>query len=239
MIKPYYEHAGITLYHGDCREILPTLADNSFDLVLTDPPYPNLKGGTEHKLPGVAKRRNKSVTVGVPWDTSLDWCPEAERVARLGLVVFCSFACVSEVATAFRSQRVGLVTWYKRNSPLPMNNVPRYDTEFAWLFKKTPGLGWRRIKSMMIDWPMITSGCVEGEEKKFHPTQKPLPVVRKLIPDRTASILDPFMGSGTTLRAAKDLGIPATGIDENERYCEVAANRLAQEVFQFAEADGR
>ena len=72
MTKPYYEHAGITIYHGDCREILPSLAP--VDLVLTDPPYLNLKGGYERVGDGDAKRGAvQSVSVGDLWQANTQW----------------------------------------------------------------------------------------------------------------------------------------------------------------------
>jgi site-specific DNA-methyltransferase (adenine-specific) len=77
-----------------------------------------------------------------------------------------------------------------------------------------------------------------GDDILDHPTQKPEQVMRWCMQLRwtagTTEILDPFMGSGTTLRAAKDLGRKAIGIEIEERYCEIAANRLAQECLQFA-----
>jgi site-specific DNA-methyltransferase (adenine-specific) len=72
----------------------------------------------------------------------------------------------------------------------------------------------------------------ERGEARVHPTQKPLVLMRWLIELTVAeTILDPYMGSGTTLRAAKDLGRKAIGIEIEERYCEIAANRLRQEVL--------
>ena len=77
-----------------------------------------------------------------------------------------------------------------------------------------------------------------GNEERWHPTQKPLAVIKWAIaqaPDDVRSVFDPYMGSGTTLRAAKDMGLTAVGIEREERYCEIAAKRLSQEVLDFQE----
>jgi site-specific DNA-methyltransferase (adenine-specific) len=237
MMQPYYDHGGITIYHGDCREVLPTLEPENIDLVLTDPPYPRIKGGTKHSLPGLlAPRKRDSLAVGQPWDSSLDWAPLAEAVCRFGLVVFCSFAGIDLVANAFASERIGLAAWYKRNAPPAINNVPHYDLEFAWLLKKRPGMKWRSLKSLLIDWPMIPNGCIPGDEPHFdHPTQKPLPVMARLIPEDCRSLVDPFMGTGTALCAAKQANSRAIGIEIEERYCEIAARRLAQEMLPLGQ----
>jgi site-specific DNA-methyltransferase (adenine-specific) len=78
----------------------------------------------------------------------------------------------------------------------------------------------------------------DKKEARFHPTQKPLPLMRWCIqqaPDDVVTVLDPFLGSGTTLRACKDLGRRGIGIEIEERYCEIAANRLRQEILSFSE----
>ena len=80
-----------------------------------------------------------------------------------------------------------------------------------------------------------------GDDDLCHPTQKPVGLMRwcMTLPwtDADQTILDPFMGSGTTLRAAKDLGRRAIGIEIEERYCEIAARRLEQAVLPFAPAE--
>lgn len=235
-MKPYYEQDGITIYHGDCREVLPTL--EPVDFVVTDPPYIGLKGGTIHlKLGGVAAKIVDSESIGDPWEASLSWTTAAWDLCRLGVAVFCSYHSVQETAQCFPpTSRVALLTWYKRNSPVAVANVPRFTTEFCWLFKKSPGLKWRNIKDTMIDIPLPSAGCMATERicvnsKAVHPTQKPLALMSRILAVGGESILDCFSGTGTTLVAAKALGQRAVGIEINESYCELAANRLAQGVL--------
>ena len=237
-MTPYYERDGITIYHGDCRDILPTL--EAVDLVLTDPPYIGLKGGYSFRqCGGVAPRRNESLSVGDPWEASLDWADEVIRVARLGVMVFTSYHSLPEVAWAFRTlRRAALITWHTRNAPCPGKNVPRFTEQYIWCFAKRPGLSWDAFSSTLIDVPKLSTGAFVSEERftddegrALHPTQKPEAVMRQLLVVGGDTVLDPFMGSGTTLRAAKDLGRRAIGIEIEEKYCEIAVKRLAQEVL--------
>lgn len=231
---PYYSQDNITIYHGDNRKIMPQMARDSFDLVLADPPYLGLKGGTEHLKGGVAESITVSKSVGTPWETSLDWMTEAWSLARLGMMTFCSYHSVDIVKQKLRDNAIALVTWYKRNAPNPVNNVPKFSTEFIWLFKKAPGLVWRNLGTM-YDIPLPSAGCFATErilernsKKAAHPTQKPIALITRLLAVQPASVLDPFMGTGTTLRAAMNLGIEAVGIEIEERFCEMAAKRLRQ-----------
>ena len=124
------------------------------------------------------------------------------------------------------------ICWHKRSPVTRPNSMPSSDFELAWM---------DAVSGFYKFVHLIHGGCVNDDsifgnnEKRFHPTQKPVRLMRwciSLYPD-AVSILDPFMGSGTTLRAAKDLGRKAIGIEIEERYCEIAANRLRQEVLQF------
>jgi site-specific DNA-methyltransferase (adenine-specific) len=235
-VKPYYDDGQITIYHGDCREILPTL--EPVDLVLTDPPYGGLTGGYDIVKGGVGRHYSQSLTVGDEWSAELDWVPLVMAKVTQGCMVFASYHNVPEVALAFAElRRVVLITWHKRNTPPTGKNVPRFTEEFIWCFAAAVGLHWDIFSQTLIDEPKLAAGCMATERLvdrnlvALHPTQKPVGVIKRLLEVGGETILDPFMGSGTTLRAAKDLGRRAIGIEIEERYCEIAAKRLAQEVL--------
>lgn len=236
-MKPYYESGGITIYHGNCLEILQSLPQ--VDLVLTDPPYVGLQGDVTTSLARVGKSYRPSKAVGDPWKASFDWCPLAKAIAKLGVIVFTTFKALPETATAFAGlKRIALVTWHKRNSPLAMRNVPQFTEEYAWLLEVAPGLEWKKIGKTLIDVPGLTTGCMASKERltdeggmALHPCQKPLQVMARLLAVGGEAVLDPFMGTGTTLVAAKQLGRRAIGIEVEEKYCEMAVSRLAQEVM--------
>lgn len=237
-MKPYYESGGITLYHGDCLEIMPELPE--VDLVITDPPYVGLSPTRIHvSTSHVGKAHRPGKTVGDPWKANFDWCPAARAKAKLGVIVFSSFKSLPETAIAFDGmKRVALVAWHRRNAPLAVNNVPRFTEEYIWLLESAPGLKWKAIGSTLLDIPTLTTGCMASDERltdeggaALHPCQKPLQVMSRLLAVGGESVLDPFAGTGTTLVAAKLLGRPAIGIEIEEKYCEMAVARLSQEVL--------
>jgi DNA modification methylase len=218
-MTPYYEEAGITIYHGDCREILPQLG--RFDLLLTDPPYGigearNKRGGSQHGA-AVAPSRDYGAAT---WD---DAAPAPW--------VFGMMQSISTSQIIFGGNYFPLppskcwLVWDKENG-----NNGYADCELAWtnLNKAVRRINWR--------WMGMLQENMESKEERVHPTQKPLGVMKWTIsqaPDDVKTIIDPYCGSGTTLVAAKDLGLTATGIELEERYCEIAANRLRQSVLNF------
>jgi DNA modification methylase len=216
-MKPYYEHAGITIYHGDCREILPTLP--RADLVLTDPPYGigadrNLRANKQH---GNAATPSRDYGSG-DWDSSV---PDAETMR---LVVGCGTLAVVWGGNYFGlPPSAGWLVWDKDNG---RNGYA--DCELAWT--NLP----QAIRRIRYRWMgMLQEHAGRDKEERYHPTQKPLPVMRWCLSHapEAVTIIDPFAGSGTTLRAAMDLGRRAIGIEIEERYCEIAAKRLSQEVL--------
>ncbi len=214
-MKPYYEHAGITIFHGDCRELIRAL--DPVDLVLTDPPY----GLGE--AAGKNKSRGKLAVAKDYGISSWDDLPPEEWV-----FVQC------------RAMSRHQIIWGGNYFPLPPSK--------CWLvWDKVNGdndfadceLAWTNLDKAVrkIEW-MWNGMLRQGNEPRHHPTQKPLAVISwalRQAPNDCATILDPFMGSGTTLVAAKNAGRQAIGIELDERYCELAAERLRQEVLFGAE----
>lgn len=219
-LKPYYEENGITIYHGDCREILPHL--EPVDLVLTDPPY-----GINYRSNHNSSRRGKwakwvryeNLPGIVGDDQPLD--PSFMLALNVPLVIFGGNYCADQLPPS----RCWII-WDKRDG-IGSNN--QADAELAWTNFDKPSRIYRHLWSGLLR---------AGEEnvalsEKLHPHQKPLALIKFILSysDTAGVVLDPFMGSGTTLRAAKDLGRKAIGIEIEEKYCEIAVKRLAQEVL--------
>lgn len=244
-MKPYYEHAGITIYHGDCREILPLCS--SVELVLTDPPW---------HIEGLSKAPMRTTT---PHGRG-----KAERLRTYGNGETReimqgnsdSVRLWGEVAPLLRADR--LLLW------LPCHSDPRcyLDPLGDWPYLRTvylrrciPGYFGRVLMDGEIihalgQWPkaakgkMVIPGGMEityqkADRPNGHPGPRSLVATKWLLRwwtnvDRDGVVCDPFMGSGTTLVAAKYHGLQAIGIEVEERYCELAAQRLSQEVLPMS-----
>ena len=211
-MKPYYERDGITLYQGDCRDVLPTLGQ--VDLVLTDPPYGiGWKRGVNH-----ARLSPANAGIANDEDTSArDWILEHATVPA---VVFGSFYA------PFPSRVRQVLVWQKPPDAGLVGSVTgcRRDAEPIFL---------------VGDWPVRTverssvfrsrGGQAATCAETGHPHTKPLPLMLELVSlftDPGETILDPFAGSGTTLVAAYQLGRKAIGVELEEKWCEVTARRL-------------
>lgn len=224
-MTPYYQDDWATIYHGDCREVLPTLADASTDLVLTDVPCNEV-----NRLGGGLRLLDRGSADSAPVD--VDWVArETWRLCSGSAYVFCATEQLSPLRATFVD--LGMSTracvWHKTN-PSPMNG------EVMWLSALELCVFARKPKSYfsLHCKPPIWVGPTEPRDD--HPTAKPDWLFRSLITASappTGMVLDPFMGSGTTLRAAKDLGRKSSGVEIEEQYCEIAAKRLAQEVIDF------
>lgn len=220
-MKPYYQDQAVTIYHGDCREILPGL--EPVDLLLTDPPYGI--GAAEKGFIRQGKQTGKSKTISGLNYVASDWdaaSPSGEEIHAAIKHGAHSVIWGGNFFAGLPPSSCWLV-WDKDNGD------NRYaDCELAWTNLK------KAVRKIRYRWMGMLQEDMKHKEERVHPTQKPLAVMKWAIsqaPEDVATILDPYMGSGTTLRAAKDLGRRAIGIEINERYCEEAAKRMGQEVL--------
>ena len=210
--EPYYQDSHCTIYHGDCLDILPHL--EPVDLVLTDPPYGMKwdgrvsRGKNSHGSRGGRSTNHGKTIIGD--DKPFDPAP------------WLDFDNVILWGSNHYSQRLPVGTtlvWIKRNSSAYGSFLS--DAEIGW---QRGGHGVYCHKNMSLKGT---------ENNRSHPTQKPVGLMLWCInrSKATGTILDPFMGSGTTLVAAKELGRKAIGIEISKEYCDIAVKRLRQEVL--------
>lgn len=212
MTEPYYDDGQCVIYHGDCREILPRVAG---DAVVSDPPY------------GVGFDYDQHDDDLDDWFELMDEViPAARAVAPFVVVQSCA---INRLDWWYKNHRPDwLIAWHK-GSPGHVAKVGFNDWE--------PLLAWGRPKRPMHDH--FHTRCGFTENVNGHPCPKPIEWANWLV-DRAAptggTVIDPFLGSGTVARAAKNLGRKAIGIELSERYCEIAAQRLGQEVLDLGAA---
>jgi len=248
-LKPYFEdeRAGITIYHGDAFDVLPELS--GIDAVITDPPYSS----------GGAFRGDRAQATTAKYVTSdcaayrpefagdnrdqrsfLAWCSLWLNAARMasnpGAPVACfidwrNLPVMTDAIQAGGWIWRGIAVWSKkfgRPNQAGFSNACEF---VAWGTHGPANEG-------REDYPAGHLECSRSANDRDHIAQKPEPVMNWLVriaPSRGV-VLDPFMGSGTTLRAAKNLGCRAIGIEVDERYCEIAARRLSQGVLDLGGA---
>lgn len=219
-MTPYYQDSAVTLYHGDCREIVSGLGQ--FDLLLTDPPY-----GIGESSSRVASRQrrangNSNALADQRDYGKFNW--DSEPVSK-------------EVLDMVRGVCRKQIIWGGNYFELPPCKGPLiWDKENGATDFADGELAWNNLGcALRIKRHMWNGMLRKGGEKRTHPTQKPLDLMVWCIglAGDVHTILDPFAGSGTTGRAAKDLGLKCTLIEREERYCEQIAIRMAQEVLDL------
>ncbi len=229
-MKPYYQDDLVTIYHGDCREILPLIKPHSIDVVLTDPPF--FMPATHYQSRRHWQRSWSDTTVlATFWAVILDLAIKT-LTPRGHFITFCNGD----------SYPVFYPEMYRRFDFLKC---------LVW-DKGRVGLGrvWRNQHELVIAgrWDdscfnddgelrsdVMTYKVTPISDRK-HPVEKPTALLGHLIRPTTkidSVILDPFMGSGATLRAAKDLGRKSIGIEMEESYCEIAAEYMSQSVMSL------
>lgn len=212
-MRPYYEADGITIYHGDCREVLSSIVA---DVLVTDPPY------------GVAfdGKATKHTTVKSGGYTTPDSAEVGPEAVRMALQVVKRGAVFPGTRNLYR---------YPEPADIGCVYCPSGAGIGRWGFTCFhPVLFYGPRASTTLRPSSIQSFATADTDE--HPCPKPMQWLFWLVglvslPGET--LMDTFCGSGTTLRAAKDLGRKAIGIEIEERYCEIAADRLAQRVLSM------
>jgi site-specific DNA-methyltransferase (adenine-specific)/modification methylase len=222
-VTPYYDDGTCTIYHGDCREVLPYLAA---DLVLTDPPYG--QAGRLH-AGGVVSRARKPPHGKNAGIRPRYWPPIAGDDAPFDPEPLLAFPRAVLFGANWYTDRLPVsgswIIWDKKGDGFEGWNGA--DAELAWTNLGGP------VRVFRHRWMGVMRDSEIGQPH-LHPAQKPVALMAWIIVNGTKPgdlILDPYMGSGPVLRAAKDLGRRAIGIEIEERYCEIAARRLGQEVL--------
>lgn len=251
-MTPYFEDRLITLYHGDSRDILPTLPDESFDLVLTSPPYnmgTSPSGGGKWYAPSKSGAGAKFLGGYDVWPDDL---PPEEYAAWQRWTIDELWRLLTPHGALFYNHKPRLIHGaYWMPTVLAAPTVPLRQV-VIWARGGGMGLGdhhyavsheWLLVYAKP-NWRLVNRGASAAGDVwtiPFDPQDfghiAPFPVElpqRAIRHTRPSSVLDPFAGTGTTLVAAKNLGVRAVGIEVSERWCEVAANRLSQEVLGLA-----
>lgn len=215
MVSPYYSDDHVTIYHGDCREVTEWL---SGDVMVTDPPYGmDLRSGMAGAFGHLTITGDHSTEAR---DAALDlWCGQPA-------LVFGRWSVERPRGTRM------ILTWEKGN------HVGMGDLSLPWKPNTEEiyvlGEGFRGHRGSSVLKYLAIAGTVGRADQgtRHHPTEKPVGLMHDLIAKCPPGVVvDPFMGSGSTLRAAKDLGRKALGVELDERYCEIAALRCGQEVL--------
>ena len=240
----YYSDESVTLYHGDCIEVMEGLPDASVSAVLTDPPYSS--GGRRENTRSLRKSMTRSVEdddwirgdamstngfiyllrlCGIQWRRML--VPGGHALAFIDWRMAAHLAAALETADL---RQHPILVWDKQR--LGMGAVFRNQHEFiVHMSAGNPIAPQRRDVPNVLRFPSVRDGD--------HPTEKPGPLLETLLTvvcPKGGTVLDPFAGSGSSLYAARAQGHKAIGVEADERYCEVIAKRLSANVLDFGEA---
>ena len=252
MIKPYYQDVNVTIYHGDCRDVLSTIIDNSIDMIFTDPPY-----GHNNNNGDLISRWEAALGRG-SYQPARDNRPiqndgmEANEIFKNCLPEWYRVLDKNGSCCCCCCGGGGPDPMFARWS-LYLDEVFKFKQMVIW-DKGPMGMGWhyrRSYETILVAEKGKGKWTIDRKDieniirpsmgiKKIiplstdHPTPKPVELPMffiQLHSNINDVILDPFMGAGTTLRAAKNLGRKAIGIEIDEKYCEMAVKRVAQEVL--------
>ncbi len=255
-MTPYYQDDHVTIYHGEALDILASLPQGSADVMLTDPPYSSggmfrgdRAGDPSQKYRGwsqdaTGKSRKPTAEYGtfggdnkdqwswIRWTAA--WSGFALNVVKPNGHAF-MFTDWRQLPATTDAAQFGGWTWqgilvWDKGVARPMQG--RFRNHIEYVVWATNG-GLTQVRGVYPS-ALISVPTVSAAERE-HVTQKPTKLLQHILAvvEDCRVVLDPFMGSGSSLVAAKALGLKAIGIEIDERYCEIAANRMGQEVLDF------
>ena len=233
-----------TILHGDCRELLKQIPSNSIDLIITDPPYEIVAGGAGGAFGADKRDYHKAYAVldcekhapGGIICSGFDFAilDELCRVMKkVNIYIWCSKLQVRKLLDYFedRGCATDILTWHKTNPTPTCNNTYLSDTEYL-IFARDKGV--KVYGSYHTKRKYYVTPTNKADKAKYgHPTIKPLHIIQNLVINSSLegdTVLDPFMGSGTTGVAALNTGRNFIGIELDETYYEIASKRLSEEV---------
>lgn len=241
-IKPYYQDKACTLYNCDMSDLLPQIESNTIALIWTDPPYgfDNEKNDLHAVLNKMRNKKNKPIANDDAENTLRvigQMFSEAPRILTPGGCCCCCSGSSADETTTIKTLEL-----------INSNGLSLFHT-IIW-DKIRLGLGWQfrrqyerilicKKKKQKINWCTKRKNVSNimrylAPKKKLHPNEKPIDMVKNFIDIFTLPgdiVLDPFCGSGTTLRAAKDMGRRAIGVELEKGYCDITICRLKQETL--------
>lgn len=213
------------IYNTDCLDFMRSMPDSCVDLVVTDPPYEiHTKGGGLGRRPVYENGALGKISQGFDAEATLEQI--ARICKKINIFIFCSTKQKPRIMNwgYERGCNIAELAWYKPNAAPFTNNTFKSDLENI-IYIREKGVKIKGISKLFI------RNC--GKSKYGHPTEKPLEIIEKLI--LTASnegdlIFDPFMGSGTTAAACKELNRNFIGCEIEAKYCEIAEKRLRKTI---------
>lgn len=227
----------IKLLCGDCLELLKDIPDKSIDLVVIDPPYEFAQHGGGGAF-GSRKREYhnelEADTLTKGFDTAV--LDELVRVMRkVNIYIWCNKEQIKQYLEYFEGCNMDLLTWHKTNPVPTCNNKYLSDTEYLLFFREkgVKVYGSYQTKKKFY----VTQTNKQDKDKYKHPTVKPVEIMQNIITNSSQegeTVLDCFMGSGTTGVACVNTGRRFIGIEKEEKYFEIAKQRIEEAAFSYA-----
>jgi modification methylase len=252
---PYYDDGSCVIYHADCLDVLPTLRD--VGLIVTSPPYNLNRGLDDVPVESMHDRRSGSRSgraanrLTDSYSCHDDAMPQADYMAWQRAVLSACWSVLRDDGAIYYNHKPRSQAGRYRH---PLVFVPEHVTLRQVVIWNRVEKGQAYTANAYVpacEWLLVLARDgfrLKGREAsalsdvwtihperngRGHPCPFPLGLPARVLATAACNgtVVDPFMGSGTTLRAAKDVGVRAVGVDIDERYCEIAAQRLAQEAL--------